>query len=272
MTSLSRIHYILRPPILEASTPSEARTAPPILFLHGALGTHREFDNLAPTFRERTQLKLDFPTHGASTSDEPTITSEWLAIQVIALLDELEIESVDIIGYSLGAYVGLRMAEQARQRVRSIVAHAMKFYWSADAIETSLAAFSLERIVQNPKLYDRLLKMHSGNLLVHTLAGASSIVRSFEESPLTIGDIQKLKIPLLLSLGDQDELIPLAEVLALFQALGQEHTSLAIHANTRHPIHLLAPDSFEDAVRQFWKYSLKGPARKAPIAENSIIT
>jgi pimeloyl-ACP methyl ester carboxylesterase len=272
MPLLSRIHYILRPPILDASTPLEARTAPPILFLHGALGTYHEFDKLAPTFQERTQLLLDFPTHGASSSDELTITTERLAVQVLELLDTLEIASVDIIGYSLGAYVGLRMAQQARPRVRSIVAHAMKFYWNTDAITLSLAAFSLERIKQNPKFYDRLLKLHSGNLLAHTLAGASSIVRSFEESQLTIREIQDLKIPLLLSLGDQDELIPLAEVLDLFQALGQAHTSLAIHANTRHPIHLLAPDSFEDAVRQFWKHSLKESSRETPIGENSKLT
>ena len=38
-----------------------------LLFLHGALGTRRQFDALQERFAERSRIVMDFPSHGEST-------------------------------------------------------------------------------------------------------------------------------------------------------------------------------------------------------------
>ena len=99
----------------------------PLLFLHSALSTRKEFDKISPFYENRKQILLDFPSHGESTTVRTELTSKILAEYVRSLLEELKIYSVDIIGYSLGGYVALELARIAPSMAHSIVSHAMKF-------------------------------------------------------------------------------------------------------------------------------------------------
>src|ERR1041385_6884408 len=84
----------------------------PILFLHSALSTHKEFDKLSAFYHNRKQILLDFPSHGESTTKNLSLTSRILAESVLDLLDELKTYHVDIIGYSMGGYVALELARR----------------------------------------------------------------------------------------------------------------------------------------------------------------
>jgi pimeloyl-ACP methyl ester carboxylesterase len=99
----------------------------PILFLHSALSTHKEFDKLSQFYENRRQILLDFPSHGESVTSRSEITTCTLAESVRDLLLKLEMYSVDIIGYSMGGYVGIELVRIAPSMVNSIVSHAMKF-------------------------------------------------------------------------------------------------------------------------------------------------
>ena len=102
----------------------------PILLLHSALSTHKEFEKIIAFYENRKLILLDFPGHGESTSNHSNMTTRFLGQTVRSLLEELSIYSVDIIGYSLGGYVALELARMAPSMVNSIVSHAMKFYWT----------------------------------------------------------------------------------------------------------------------------------------------
>src|ERR1043165_5075761 len=107
----------------------------PLLFLHSALGTSREFDKLKLLYEDRPLILLDLPSHGQSTTTRNSLTIRDLAQYVHTLLiDHLHIPTVDIIGYSMGGYAAIELALMAPSVVRSIVSHAMKFYWTAQAI------------------------------------------------------------------------------------------------------------------------------------------
>ena len=132
------VYYGRIPP--EPSTEGEtAEAQPPLLFLHGALGSLAEFDHIVHTFKDRDCILVDLPAHGRSLPLSSLATTNSFASAILDLLNVNGIHSVDIIGYSLGSYVGIEMALQSPTQVRSIISHAMKFYWTDGAIDQAVA-------------------------------------------------------------------------------------------------------------------------------------
>lgn len=233
--------------------PSRDGTQTPLLYLHGALGTKEQFTPYIERFPERTQFLMDFPSHGHSTTVANSIDTRWLADQTLKMLDHWQVPKVDIIGYSLGGYVGLEMAVKQPERVRSVVSHAMKYYWTPESISASLNDLQPESLrARSEKAHAALSKLHEPNGLERTMELSRKLIENFTSYGLDVSSIKGSAVPALLSVGDRDELVPLPEILRLYQELGYERSSLAIHPNTRHPFHLLAPGSFERAIRQFW--------------------
>jgi pimeloyl-ACP methyl ester carboxylesterase len=225
----------------------------PLLYLHGALGTKEQFKPYTERFAGRSQYLLDFPSHGASTTNADKIDTKWLAEQTLKMLDYWQVEKVDIIGYSLGGYVGLEMAVLQPGRIRSVVSHAMKFYWKPESIAAALNDLQPDVLKsKSEKAHAALSKLHESNGLERTMELSRKLIKNFTSYGLDTSLIKESAVPVLLSVGDRDELVPLPEILQLYQDLGYERASLAIHPNTRHQFHFLAPDSFERAIRQFW--------------------
>jgi pimeloyl-ACP methyl ester carboxylesterase len=225
----------------------------PVLYLHGALGTKEQFTPYLERFSERTQYLLDLPSHGGSTTEAAMIDTQWLADETLRMMDHWGIERADIIGYSMGGYVGLEMAVKQPSRVRSVVSHAMKYYWTPESIASSLNDLQPEVLKsRSEKAHAALSKMHAANGLERTMELSRGLIENFTSYGLDTSVIKEAKVPVLLSVGDRDELVPLAEILRLYEELGYDHASLAIHPNTRHQFHFLAPDSFERVIRQFW--------------------
>lgn len=93
----------------------------PVLLLHGLFGTG---DNLGVLARQlatqRRVLMVDLRNHGQSPH-APTMTLADMADDVLALLDELAIGSIDLVGHSLGGKVAMQLALQYPARVHRLV-------------------------------------------------------------------------------------------------------------------------------------------------------
>ncbi len=227
----------------------------PFLFLHSALGTRREFDALRTHYEDRPLILLDLPSHGESTTTLSEMTIRDLSNAVHSLLiDHLHIPTVDCIGYSMGGYIAIDLAIIAPAVVRSIVSHAMKFYWTDGAISDALAGLDPSAIKgRSEKAYAALSTLHGANGFERTAALAASIITSFSEKQLSEEQIAAMAAPLLLSVGDSDTMVPPEEVASLYLKLPKNKTYLAIHPNSPHPISKLDLGSFTTAINEFWR-------------------
>jgi pyruvate dehydrogenase E2 component (dihydrolipoamide acetyltransferase) len=95
----------------------------PVLLLHGFGGDLLNWMfNQSELAKDRAAYALELPGHGSSSKDVGEGTFAWLAKQVVAAMDELDLRKVHLVGHSMGAAVALAVAQSVPARVKSLVA------------------------------------------------------------------------------------------------------------------------------------------------------
>lgn len=97
---------------------------PPLLLLHGFLGSLHTWRPVLPTLSQHFYCLLpDLPGHGRNLNADLQaplhfdLLSEWL----LRLLDEQGLQSVSLLGYSMGGRAALNLACHAPQRVQRLI-------------------------------------------------------------------------------------------------------------------------------------------------------
>lgn len=208
----------------------------PVLLLHSALGSCEEMRPVRALFAERSTILLDLPGHGRTTETRSTtITTATIAAALDAFLDKLKIPQVDIVGYSLGGYVGLALAKLRPKKVRSVATHAMKFYWTPEAIENAVTTFAKAPVD------------------ARSIDAMTSVIRDFNRMQLSAEDIRGAGTPVLITTGERDEFVTANEVGHLWSEVNSENASLAIFNGAGHSLRKLPLAEFEEVVRDFWE-------------------
>jgi pimeloyl-ACP methyl ester carboxylesterase len=114
----------------------------PVVLLHGAFMTITNnwtgwIDELAKT---RQVIAVELQGHGRTADTPRDITSENLADDVAALLEQLKIPRADLIGYSMGGGVAMQCAIHHPERVRKVVVISSAFR-SDGMVKEGLDAF-----------------------------------------------------------------------------------------------------------------------------------
>ena len=79
-----------------------------VVLLHGYLESLRVWDDFVGLLTDKVRVvAIDIPGHGRSSNIAPVHTMEMMAEVVKAVLDELKIERVTLVGHSMGGYVSL---------------------------------------------------------------------------------------------------------------------------------------------------------------------
>lgn len=103
-------------------TPTEAA---PLLLIHGGLG-HADVwsQQVLDLMADHQIIVADTRGHGRSTYDDCPFSYDLLADDYIAILDELGVDQVHLIGWSDGANIGFVLSNSAPERLASHFAHA----------------------------------------------------------------------------------------------------------------------------------------------------
>jgi pimeloyl-ACP methyl ester carboxylesterase len=184
----------------EAAGPSRATTAPPVgdyadvngiklyyeihgkgkplVVLHGGLGAFEMFAPVLPVLADHHQvIGVDLQGHGRTADIDRPFSMQAMADDVAGLMEHLGLSSVDVMGYSLGAGVGVQLAARHAGLVDRLVLvsaiarrdayHpeilAQQAYVNASAAEMmkqtpmyQLYASIAPRVEDFPKLLDRM--------------------------------------------------------------------------------------------------------------------
>ncbi len=101
----------------------------PLLLLHGGLTSVESwFAQLPYLSRNFKVYVIDMRGHGRSTIGSQIFTYELLANDVVHVMDHLDIAKVDIVGWSDGGNVGLRLAIDYPDRIRKLVAISSNYH------------------------------------------------------------------------------------------------------------------------------------------------
>lgn len=231
---------------------AEAGDGPPLLLLAG-LGCDRDFwAGHLPLLAGRVRtIAPDNRGSGESAAPPGPYTAREMAGDALALLDELGVDRVDVVGHSLGGMIALEMALAAPARVRSLALAATAARAHPRTVTCLEVAAGLWEGGCAPELLVRtfLTWTTSGRCLADEEFVRQAVGRQLAPrvpQPLEAwkaqaaavsgfdarGRLGGIRCPALVVAGDEDVLIPLAVAREL--AGGIEGARLAVSPGTGH--------------------------------------
>lgn len=196
----------------------------PLLMLHGGVyGYIDEFAPLIPKLAEKYQV-ICLATRGHVKSDighEP-FTYEQRASDAFKVIKHLELRKVTVIGFSDGGYSALKLAALYPEVVTKMVVmgagdRAVKrkdpLHYSAEELMKSSGGYFKKRVsnMPEPNRWDESLKMLND---------------LYNNSIVSEETFKKIKCPVLIMSGDNDEYMSPESVLAAHSALADSRMSI----------------------------------------------
>jgi pimeloyl-ACP methyl ester carboxylesterase len=224
----------------------------PVLLLHGAIGSKEQLTTLEKTLANSFVVhSFSFSGHGGSPPIDEEFSIGLFASEVISFLDEREIDSINIFGYSMGGYVAMYLAKHHPQRIHKITTLATKFTWNETIAAQEIKMLNPVKIEEKlPDFAATLQKRHAPNDWKIVLEKTAVMITAMgKDNPLKIADYANIQRPVLLMLGDRDKMVTLGETAEVYKNLPQ--AQLAILPNTAHPIETVNTGRLANEIRTF---------------------
>ena len=96
----------------------------PLVLVHGYTGSGLDFwDEVAALAVTRRVINIDLRGHGESTNtrDEDSYTLETLVEDLDSFVESLDLDTLDILGHSLGGMVVMRYVVERPEKIRSLI-------------------------------------------------------------------------------------------------------------------------------------------------------
>jgi len=254
---------------------SGENTNPPLLFLHGFLGNEADWEAIISELRTDFYcLALDLPGHGKTRflKDQSYYSLERCAQGIMELINQLELQKCNLIGYSMGgrlalylavhypdmwnkiilesASPGLKSVSEQEERWRHDLNLAIKL--EKEDLNNFLHSWykqpifnSLRRYPEFQALFDKRLNNNKFEL-AHALRGMSV----GKQLPLW-NNLKDIELPILLVTGELDY---------KFNLIMHEMSDLLPKSGLRlvhgcgHTVHFENPKMFIDIVKEFLLY------------------
>ncbi|MGH7760003.1 MAG: alpha/beta fold hydrolase [Candidatus Dormibacteraceae bacterium] len=193
----------------------------PLVLLHGGLGSGEMFGPVLPMLSERHQVvAVDLQGHGRTADIDRPLDVRLMAGDIAALVDHLELDKPDLVGYSLGGGVALQTAAKFPGKIRRLVLVSANvrtdaIYAEMRAQQGQVNAAAVDFMKETPmyQLYQRVApRPQDFPRLLTKIGEAMSKDFDFTE------DVRGLEMPTLVIAGDAD-MAPPSHYVEVFKLL-----------------------------------------------------
>ena len=212
--------------------------AHPILLLHGALGAQQQLEPLKHllTNQGRSVYSLNFSGHGGNAFSHQGFGIDVFSNDVFQFMEDHDLKTVDIFGYSMGGYVAVWLAHKFPERVKHIVTLGTKFDWDPASAQKEVSKMNADKIIEKIPAFARLLETrHAPNDWKELLNRTKEMMLSLGAKPTITQEVaKKFSNPCLVLLGDLDDMADRnysEEIAASFS-----NGKFMLMNNTPHPI------------------------------------
>jgi pimeloyl-ACP methyl ester carboxylesterase len=229
---------------------------PPLVMLHGATSVGREdFGPQIALFSKAFRVYVpDARGHGGTKWDVAAgFRYDWLVDDLSAFVDELELETFHLLGFSMGAMTGLQFAVRAGDRLRTLVV--------AGIAPTREPRASVARRLMDPVRADRedpawgeLLSRRHDEVqgVAAWRALLPAIAADVATQPLlTPGELRSIDAPTMVVCGDRDPFVPVGQAWELQRQL--PNSRLFVVPDCSHEVTVRRPGLFNEALSGFYR-------------------
>jgi pimeloyl-ACP methyl ester carboxylesterase len=194
----------------------------PLILLHGGYGTGADFEPAMPELaKNRKVIAVDLQAHGRTADIDRPLRYPAMADDIAGLIRHLGLAEADVLGYSLGGGVALRLAIQHPELIRRLVVVSQAprrdaWYPEVRAGFDGMGSHLAEAFKQSP-MYAQYMnvapRVQDWPVLMDKIGDL--LRQDYDWS----AEVAAFTMPVLLAFGDADS-IPAAEIAEFYRLLG----------------------------------------------------
>jgi pimeloyl-ACP methyl ester carboxylesterase len=219
---------------------------PPVILLHGGLGHAGNWGHQVRSLIDAgyRAVLIDSRGHGRSTRDGQPYRYDRMAMDVLAVMDELQIHKAALIGWSDGACIALILADRVPDRVAGV-------YFFACNMDPSGT-----RELQPSLTLDRCFGRHRLDYIMLSAtpdefdAFVAAVTQMMQTQPdYSSEDLARIRVPVTIAQGENEEFIRLDHAQHLARSI--PGARLTILPGVSHFAPLQRPALFNEAILNF---------------------
>ena len=221
-------------------------SGPAVILLHGGLGNSGNWGYQVPALVEsgRQVVVIDSRGHGRSTRDERPYKYELMASDVLAVMDRLRLDKAALVGWSDGACTALILADREPGRVSGV------FFFACCMDPSGTKPFVATPVI------DRCFSRHRQDYQALSATPdqfdtfVQDVSRMMASEPnYSADDLARIKVPVAVVLGEQDEFIKSEH--AAYLATSIPDAELILLPGVSHFAPLQRPEHFDREMLGF---------------------
>jgi pimeloyl-ACP methyl ester carboxylesterase len=234
----------------------------PIVFIHGVGLTHEIWQPQLDFFEDYSNLSYDILGHGKSSLTKQNISFDDFSEQLIDLIDELKIEKIHLVGFSIGSLIARNFATKYSNQLQSLILLGSiykrseqqqkivneRFNQAKKELKLSRQAlkrwFTDKYLENNPNTYEKISSILSENNMANFLKVYELFVRHKNDE-----DFEKIQTKTLVMTGEHD----IGSTIEMSQQLNNiiKDSELKIIKDGKHLCGIECADEVNLAIKNF---------------------
>lgn len=221
-------------------------TGQPLLIIHGNGGSISNFVNQIPYFSKKYKVIIaDSRAQGMSKDDKDSLSYEMMADDLSALLDAMNIDSANVIGWSDGGINGLLLAIRHPEKVKKLAVTGANLWPDTSAVFPDVEDLVMPEYLKLKNKENKTAMEKNNWKLLRLL---------IEEPHISLEQLHKISVPVLVIGGDHDVIKPV-HTLLIAENISQSY--LWILPNSGHSTPIVYKDDFNKNIDIFFSKPYK---------------